>query len=289
MQLIYSIPQSHCVILERFGTFARIQREGLSFRIPFLEQIHYVPTWRDNANKRGYQIELAEQQTDTQPRTCHTRDNVQVTANASVYWRIVDPIRAIYEVDVLPIAVSDIALNALRANIGALDLDAVLSERQALNDRIAVQLSETSAKWGIQFTRVEIQELTTDASVSTAMLQQMDAERRKRAVIADAEGQSTAAIQIAEGERQATILRAHGAAAALDVMAQAERNYLQTLSEAVSSEDAARLLLAQKVLDGFGTITKNPSDKVFLPSSFQPLLSVSTDGKTVNPDAKHGT
>ena len=279
MQLIYTIPQSHCVILERFGKFSRIQRDGLSFRLPFLEQIHYVHTWGDTANKNGFQIELTEQQTDTPARTCHTKDNVQVTANASIYWRIVDPKRAIYEVDVLPIAVADIALNALRSNIGVLDLDAVLSERQTLNERISAQLSETASKWGIQFTRVEIQELTTDASVSTAMLQQMDAERRRRAIVAEAEGTASAAIQMAEGERQAAVLRAQGAAEALGLLAQAESFYLQTISQTVNAEDAMRLLLAQKVINGYETITKNPSDKVFLPNSFSTLLTISGDGK----------
>ena len=282
MQLIYTIPQSHCVLLERFGTFSRIQREGLSFRVPILEDIHYVHTWGNVANKRGYQIELTEQQTDTPSRTCHTKDNVQVTANASIYWRIIDPRKAVYEVDVLPTAVADVALNALRANIGALDLDAVLSERQALNERIAMQLTDTATKWGIQFTRVEVQELTTDASVSAAMLQQMDAERRRRAVIAEAEGKSTAAVQLAESERQAAVLRAPGAAEALALTAEAESKYLRTLMETVSPEDAAKILIAQKVLNGFDVITKNPSDKVFLPNSFHTLFNLSTDGKASN-------
>jgi len=279
MQIIYSIPQSHCVVLERFGTFSRVQREGLSVRVPLLEQIHYVHNWGTVANKYGYMIELTEQQTDTPARTCHTKDNVQVTANASIYWKIVDPRRALYEVDVMPTAVADVALNALRANIGAMDLDMVLSERQSLNERIAIQLSEPAAKWGIQFTRVEVQELTTDASVSAAMLQQMDAERRRRAVIAEAEGASTAAVQLAEAERQAAVLRAHGAAEALTLTAQAESNYLRVLKETVSAEDAARILLAQKVLSGFDVISKNPGDKVFLPNSAQALFSIGTDGK----------
>lgn len=148
MSLIYTIPQSHCVILERFGKFTRIQSQGLRFRIPIVETIRRVDTWGPTANKHGFLIELTEQQTDTPPRQCHTNDNVPVTANASVYWRITDSRRALYEVDVLPQAVADIALNALRSNIGTLELDAVLSERARLNERIAAQLSETAKKWG---------------------------------------------------------------------------------------------------------------------------------------------
>jgi len=273
MQLIYIVPQSHCVVLERFGKFSRTQRAGIRFRLPLLEKVRYVDNWGPVANKEGWIIEMTEQQTDTPSRQCHTKDNVPVTANASVYWRITDPRRAIYEVDVLPVAVSDIALNALRSNIGALELDTVLSERHELNQKIAAQLSETAKKWGILFTRVEIQELKTAEDVSAAMLQQMDAERRRRAFVSEAEGKAVAQIKIAEAEKQAVVLRAQGRAKALALIAEAESNYLQTLKKSGLAEDVAQLLIAQKYIDGFETISKNPADKVFIPNSFTGLFS----------------
>lgn len=277
MSLIYTIPQSHCVILERFGKFTRIQSQGLRFRIPIVETIRRVDTWGPTANKHGFLIELTEQQTDTPPRQCHTKDNVPVTANASVYWRITDPRRALYEVDVLPQAVADIALNALRSNIGTLELDAVLSERARLNERIAAQLSETAKKWGLIFTRVEIQELTTDEKVAASMVKQMDAERRRRAIVAEAEGQAEAAVKVAEAEKQSAILRAEGEAIAKVKIAEAESFYLKQLREQVGEGDAVRIVIAQKYLAGFETITKHASNKVFLPNSFQGLLSISAD------------
>ena len=106
-------------------------------------------------------IELSEQKTDTPFRQCQTKDNVTIQADASVYWRIVDPIKAVYHVDILTSSVSDIALNALRSNIRTITLDEVLSERKNLNHKIASQLAETATKWGITFTRVEIQGLHT--------------------------------------------------------------------------------------------------------------------------------
>lgn len=276
MPLIYTVPQSHCVVLERFGKFARIQQQGLRFRLPIFEKIRRVEsTWGATANKKGFLIELTEQQTDTPPRQCHTKDNVPVTANASVYWRITDPRKSLYEVDILPQAVSDVALNALRSNIGTLDLDTVLSERAQLNDKIAAQLSETGKKWGIIFTRVEIQELSTDQSVSTAMMQQMDAERRRRAVVADAQGKAEAEVKVAEAEKKAAILRAEGRAKALELISHAERVYLDTLG----SDAASQLLLAQKYIDGFETISKNPADKVFIPNSFRGLFSFPVEDK----------
>ena len=273
MQLIYIVPQSHCVVLERFGKFSRTQRAGIRFRLPLLEKIRYVDNWVDVANKEGWIIEMTEQQTDTPSRQCHTKDNVPVTANASVYWRITDPRRAIYEVDVLPVAVSDVALNALRSNIGALELDTVLSERHELNQKIAAQLSETAKKWGILFTRVEIQELRTAEDVSAAMLQQMDAERRRRAFVSEAEGKAAAQIKIAEAEKQAVILRAQGRAKALALIAEAESNYLEALQKSGLTDGAMQALIAQKYIDGFDTISRNPADKVFVPNSFTGLFS----------------
>lgn len=284
MQLIYTVPQSHCVVLERFGRFSRIQHDGLQFRIPILEQVRRVDSWGDVANKRRFVIELTEQQTDTPSRQTHTKDNVPVTANASVYWRITDPRKALYEVDVLPRAVSDVALNALRSNIGSMELDTVLSERQELNRRIEAQLAETGEKWGIIFTRVEIQELTTDSDVASAMIQQMDAERRRRAVVAEAEGEAEAEVKIAEAQKQAAILRAEGQAQALVTIADAEQKYLNALAGQSDKESAANILVAQKYIDGFNAITKNPAHKVFIPNNFGGLFGFDMNtNETVSP------
>lgn len=272
MSIIYTVPQSHCVVIERFGRFSRIQYDGLRARIPILDQIRKVNSWGNVANKNGYQIELTEQQTDTPSRQTHTRDNVPVTANASIYWRITDPRKALYEVDVLPKAISDVALNALRSNIGGMELDSVLTERQVLNERIEAQLTQTAEKWGIVFTRVEIQELTTDESVAGAMIQQMDAERRRRALIAEAQGKAEAEVTIAESEKKAAIIRAEGQAQALELLAKAEQTYLGALSERTNEDQAANILTAQKYIDGFETISKNPANMVFAPNNFSGIF-----------------
>lgn len=198
-------------------------------------------------------------------------------ANASVYWRITDPAKALYEVDILPQSVSDIALNALRSNIGTLKLDSLLSERAQLNERISAQLSETAKKWGILFTRVEIQELTTDENVAASMVKEMDAERRRRAIVAEAEGQAEAAVKVAEAEKQAAILRAEGEAIAKIKIAESETQYLKLLKEQISDIEAAKIVIAQKYISGFETISRGSSDKVFLPNSFQGLFSVNTE------------
>ena len=135
MSLIYSVPHSHAVLIERMGKFSKIQKEGMNFKLPFMESIKRVDYWGDTANKKGYLIELTEQQTNTPSRQCQTKDNVTIEADAAVYWKIIDPVKAVYEVDVLPDSVSDLALNALRSNIGKLSLDEVLSERAKLHEK----------------------------------------------------------------------------------------------------------------------------------------------------------
>ena len=276
-QIILAVPQSHCVIFERFGKYSRTCEQGLQFRIPFFEKIKRIPEWRSTANKKGYLIELTEQQSDTAARQCHTKDNVTVQANASVYWRITDPEKALYEVDILPQAVRDIALNALRSEIGKLELDAVLSEREGLNKRLATQLSQLGLKWGVQFTRVEIQELVTNDETASAMRQQMEADRKRRAVIAEAEGEATAKVRVAKADRDAAILRAQGQAKALELIADAELQYLQKLTTSVTTTAAGQVLIAQKFLDGFDRITQNSAHKVFLPNSFNGLFSLDAE------------
>lgn len=278
MSIIYTIPQSHCRIVERLGKFARVQREGLCFRLPFIEEFKTIDAWGPVANKNGLDIELAEQQTDTPTRLCHTKDNVAVNANASVYWRIIDARRAVYEIEALPRAVGDVALNALRSHVGQMNLDEVLAERQALNDRIAAELSETAQKWGIQFTRVEIQELQTSDETAKSMLQQADADRRRRAAMAEAEGRASAQVTVAQSEAQASLIIAEGHARALAATAAAEADYLARLSAAVSKEDAARLLMATKALRALEQITANPAHKVFLPGDFKGLVQAGGQG-----------
>jgi regulator of protease activity HflC (stomatin/prohibitin superfamily) len=282
MALVYTVPQAHCCVVERFGKFSRIQKEGLHFMLPMVERLRRVDSWGPVANRDGYLIELSEQQTDTPARQCHTKDNVEVSSNASLYWRIFDPVKAVYEVDELPRSVSDIALNALRANIGKMDLDELLAERQQLNEQIASQLSDSGRKWGVQFTRVEIQELRTTDETAKAMRQQMEAERKRRAAVAEAEGEAAAELKVAEAEKQAAVMRAEGRAKALKLIAEAEATYLEKLKEQTTPDAAAQIVIAQKFMDGFERITKNPSDKVFLPNNYSALFSIPTDAAPKN-------
>ena len=279
MSLIYTVPQNHVVLIKRFGKHSKIQREGLRFKLPIIESFKTVDEWLGDANKRGYLIELSEQQTDTPSRQCQTLDNVTIDANASIYWRITDPVKAVYDIDILPKSVADIALNALRANIGKIKLDEVLSERQNLNTKIAAQLAETAAKWGITFTRVEIQEINYSSETAEAMMQEMMAERKKRALTAEAEGEALAEVTRAKAAASATLIRAQAQAESIKIIADAESVYISKLKDASNAEIAGQIILSQKYIDGMNTISSNPSDKVFLPNSFQGMFEISTNKK----------
>lgn len=277
MSFVYTVPENHCVLIKRFNEFARVQRTGLNYRLPVVESLHTVPEWGDQANKQGRFIELSEQQSDTSPRQCQTKDNVTIDANASVYWRINDPVKACFEVDVLPIAIEDVTLNSLRSNVGKMELDELLGSRESLNDRIAQDLMEGSSGWGITIKRVEIQELRVDEHTRRAMTQQMEAERRRRAQIAESEGEAQSKINVAQADREASIQVAEGQAEAMRKIAAAEADYLAALKQEVDAAEAARILLAEKYIQGFRAISGNEGDKVFLPNSVHAFLSTSDD------------
>ncbi len=181
--IVFTVQQGHCAIIERLGKFSRVKKAGLATRLPLIETVRYVgDSWGEVANKRGWLIELTEQQSDTTARQTQTKDNVTLESlDASIYWRIVDPAKAVYEIDRLPRMIEDTALNCLRAHIGRMSLDELLGERAKLIHSITSELNQTATRWGIQLNRVDIQEIRYDEKTAAAMRQQMDAERKARA------------------------------------------------------------------------------------------------------------
>ncbi len=278
--MISTVPQGHCRIVERFGRPARIQRAGININIPFIDTFKDVSTsWGVESNGSGDAsigngtfIELTEQIHNTKPRECITKDNAKVETDAVISWRIVDPIKAVYEVDNLHSSLEQACLNILRSEIGASDLDEVLQNRQRLNEVAVSKLSATVGKWGVQLLRVEIQELKADNDTTKAMLQQLDAERKSRALALEAEGEAKAKISIAKADRDAKILIAEGQAQALKIVAESEKVYLDALAETVGAEKANGILLAQKAIEGYSVISKNPADKVFVPNNANALI-----------------
>lgn len=275
------IPQGHCIVVERFGKPVRVAMSGLRFFIPILEQAKNVrPIWDDMTNKRGYLVELLEQMRDTGARECFTKDNVKLSVNCAYRWRIVDPIKAIYEVDKLHMSIKEAVLGEVRAYIGQNDLNFILSSRSQISEHVISIVSETARRWGINITGVEVQELKADDATQDAMRQQLEASRRSEAIKLEAEGKANAIVAEAEAAKRAAILRAEAQNEAIRLIASGEQEYVKILAESIGAKNAAQILLAQKTLDAYQQITQNPANKVFVP--LQNLSAILT-GESILP------
>lgn len=264
---IKSIPQGHCVIVTRFGKPVGVRRSGLQFFIPFIDRaVDVTEIWEGEfakeTNKDGIFIELSEQRTDAKARTCYTKDNVEISVDALVRWRITDPIKAVFEVDNLHPTLIETVLSEVRAAVGNRTLDEIISQRASFSESIIQNVIKTTTRWGIAVLGLEIQEINVDEHTKNAMLQQMNAERESRATV-----------MLAEAEKEAMIKKAQGRVETLRLYAEAERAYVQMLADVVGPEAAAKVLLARQTLEGYNTISADPAAKVYLPSNVHAIVA----------------
>ena len=245
MSLIYTVPQAHCVIVERLGKFSRIVPAGLHVRLPIIEKQKNVIRdcgWSVDGEPIACKavgsfesytvIELSDQRLDTKPRNYHTSDNVAVKIDAVIFWRIVDPEKAVYAVDRLIESLIDQALNAMRSCIGSCKLDEILTNRESVNTKITERLASISNRWGISIQRVEIQGLETDAATSDAMRLEMEAEREKRAAKQEAEAKAQSELLKAEAEKKAIIMKAEAQKTAAIMIAEGNFRAKELAAEA---------------------------------------------------------
>lgn len=203
------IPQGHCVIVERFGKPVRVVQSGLRFFLPGLDKLKNVSAvWEDRTNRDGVFIELTEQICDTGSRECFTKDNVKLIVDCVYRWRVIDPIKAVYEVDQLHKSLKESVLGEIRSFIGKNELNTVLASRSRISENVVAVVSETVRRWGVNLTGIEVQELKADDATQGAMLQQLEASRRSEAIKLEAEGKAFAVVQEAEAAKKAAILRA---------------------------------------------------------------------------------
>ena len=287
--MINQIPQGYCRVLTRFGRPAKVQRPGLRFHIPFIDKpfdVHLNKGWTETIKDvagliDGTLIETTEQISDVGKvgnsntnRTCFTKDNVKLEVNSVISWKIVDPIKAIFEVDNVHASLQEAALNAIRSEIGAMLLDDALQARSSISDIIVARLTETFNKWGLLLIRVEIQELNVDDDTSKAMLQQMESERKSRAIAAEAKGEAEKIRLEAEAEKAAKILKAEGDYEALKLNALADTEYVKVLSQEMSKSEARELLLAMKAIKSYEQMASSEGSKVFIPTDRSSLLDL---------------
>ena len=272
------IPQSETKIIERLGKYYATLKPGINIIIPFIDRAKEIVTMRRGRYIYSNSIDLREQVYDFDKQNVITKDNVQTQINALLYFQIVDPFKAVYEISNLPNAIEKLTQTTLRNIIGELELDQTLTSRDTINTKLRAVLDDATYKWGIKVNRVELQDITPPESVLQAMEKQMQAERNKRATILTSEGEKAAAILKSEGEKtaiinkaeadkQMAILNAEGEAQAKIRKAEAEAIAIQKITEAVGkSTNPANYLLAQKYIKMLEDVASGDKTKtVYLP------------------------
>jgi regulator of protease activity HflC (stomatin/prohibitin superfamily) len=263
------VPQGREYTVERFGRYTRTLKPGMTLLTPFMETI-------------GRKVNMMEQVLAVPQQEVITKDNVTVQVDAIVFIQVIDAASACYRVDNLTFAIGQLAQTNLRTVVGSMDLDDVLSQREAINTRLLQAIDQATEPWGVKATRIEIKDLVPPPDITNAMTRQMKAERERRAVITEAEGEKQAAITRAEGAKQSAVLQAEGRkeaasrdAEARERLAEAEARATAAVSEAIAKGDVNSInyFIAQKYVEAFGKLAESPQTKtVIVPAEMSSLV-----------------
>lgn len=293
------VKQAEVVIVERLGKFDRVLESGFNFIVPIIDTPRGIlwKTTQKTLDGKTYsivreidRIDLRETVYDFPRQNVITKDNVSISINALLYFQIVDPKSATYEIQNLPDAIEKLTQTTLRNLVGQIDLDETLVSRDKINQELRTILDEATNKWGVKISRVELQDIIPPVDIQTAMEKQMKAERDRRAAILEAEGlkksailkaegEKESAINIAEGQKQAAILKAEGVAQARIVEADGEKQAIEKIINALADKGKPdKYLIAMKYLETLKTMTDGKDNKVvYMPYEATGILS-SVDG-----------
>ncbi|MBW6465635.1 MAG: SPFH/Band 7/PHB domain protein [Brevefilum sp.] len=260
------IPEYKRLVVFRLGRSIGAQGPGIIFLIPFVDRPVFV--------------DLREVFFDVPPQTCITADNASVSIDFLVYDKVIDPERSVLEVEDFTGAARGLAITTLRAVVGAMDLDDVLSKRDEINKVLHEKLDDVTDRWGIRVMAVEIREVVPPRQIEEAMTRQMAAERNRRATVMEADGQREAAIKIATGKKQATILEAEGAREATILNAEGTKKgaileaegfalALQKIFEVAKDVDSKTLTL--QYLEALKNLGEGASTKFIIPTELMNL------------------
>ena len=242
------------LVVFRFGrTGDRLVRNpGLRFLIPVVD--------------RPVLVDLREQFIEVPSQTTITKDNAPINVDFLIYWRIADPLKSVVNVANFAGALQGVATTTLRAVIGDILLDEVLSRREQINEILRVKLDEVTERWGGKVTTVEIREITPPRDVQDAMNRQLSAERTRRAVITESEGTRQSTINVAEGDKQSEILRAEGERQAAILRAEGYSQALERIFAAARVIDQKTMAL--QYLEALKVIGAGASTKYIIPVEF---------------------
>jgi len=251
----------------RLGRYRATVDSGLTFLVPVVEDM--------------IKVDMRERVINVEPQKVITKDNVSVTVDAVIYYRIIDPVKATFEVQHFAYAATTLAQTNLRNLIGDKSLDETLTARDTINANLRLVLDEATNTWGVKVTRVEVQKIDPPADITEAMSRQMKAERDKRANILEAEGVKQAQILQAEGVRQAEILKAEGDAQAKVLRATADARAIELVSNAAEQFFKDRAEVSKK-LDVLNTVLAGQT-KFIVPAGSDLVNVLGLDEKQVIP------
>ena len=279
------VPQQRVVIIQRLGRYSRTVGSGPVWVIPWYDKILPV-------------IDLREQVVPFDPQPVITEDNVSIQIATVVYYQIVDPKAATYNVQNYLAAFEQQVMTSLRNVIGGMTLDKTLTSRDAINSMMRVVMDEVTEGWGVRVTRVEIKDIIPPRDVQQAMEKQMQAEREKRASvlraeglkqssILQAEGEKQSAILKAEGEQQAAVLRAEGDAKALVTLQEAQAEAITVVFHALNAQQPTPEILKYLYIQNLPKLAEGTANKLFVVPS--ELDSIASLGATFSAAAQNPT
>ena len=261
------VPQNRAYVIERFGKYNKTIEAGINMILPFVDSVAYDRSLKENA-------------IDVPSQSAITKDNISLTVDGVLYFRVLDPYKASYGVEDYTYAVIQLAQTTMRSEIGRMELDKTFEERDHLNTNIVAAINEASEPWGVQVLRYEIKDIVPPQSVMSSMEAQMRAEREKRAKILESEGDRQAQINRAEGVKQSKvltaeadkaqqILTAEGEAQAILRVAEARAKALKMVGDVAQTSEgqsAVQLDLATKAIEAKQAIARE-SSVVLLPDN----------------------
>jgi len=254
------VSQSEVFVVERFGKYSRTLNAGLSLIIPFLDKV-------------AHRVSVLERQLDEQRISVITKDNVEVVLETRVFFRIVDASRTVYRIRDIDQALRTASASIVRSAAGKLELDELQSSREAMNEEIANNLHNAAEVWGIEITRTEITDVEVDDSTKEAQRQQLNAERKRRATIAEAEGEKRsielkAEAELFKAQKEADGVRITADANAYSIRVKAEADAEQTklLAAAIAKngKPAVDFEVAKRQVDAISLLASSQNTKTIV-------------------------
>jgi regulator of protease activity HflC (stomatin/prohibitin superfamily) len=251
LRAVRQVPQQRNDVVERLGRYHRTLDPGLRFLVPFIDRVRT-------------KVDLREQVVSFPPQPVITSDNLVVSIDTVLYFKVVDPVKATYEIANFLQAIEQLTVTTLRNVIGSMDLERALTSREEVNRHLSVVLDETTGRWGVKVTRVEIKAIEPPPSIRDSMEKQMRAERDRRAAILTAEGVKQSQILTAEGEKQAAVLRADGSRQARILEAAGQAKAIETVVSAIHAADMDSTVMAYQYLQALPQIAQGASNKLWI-------------------------